>query len=29
MLCHYAETRPKWRKYLFDEEAERARGKTA
>lgn len=29
MLCHYAETRPEWRKYLFAEEAVSARGKTA
>jgi 5-methylcytosine-specific restriction endonuclease McrA len=29
MLCHYAETRPEWRKYLFAEEAVSARIQTA
>jgi len=29
MLCHYAENRPEWRKYLFVEETTSARGKTA
>jgi len=29
MLCHYAENRPEWRKYLFVEEAASERSKTA
>ncbi len=29
MLCHYAENRPEWRKYLFVEEAVSVQGKTA
>jgi 5-methylcytosine-specific restriction endonuclease McrA len=29
MLCHYAENRPEWRKYLFTEEAASARSERA
>ncbi len=29
MLCHYAESRPEWRKYLFVEDAMSERSKTA
>ncbi len=29
MLCHYAESRPEWRKYLFIEETARERSMTA